>query len=109
MAAVTGVHRTIAIQYSGEGMDGSFDESHLVSLIPALVVNPSNTLIPAFSVDFEEFYQYSGGTFHFARMARVEFFLTTAGDAVVMGNLSAFQTSMGLPIATWAETISYGW
>jgi len=109
MAAVSGVHRTIAIPYSGEGQDGSFDELALVALIPALVVTPANTLTPAFSLDFEEFWQYSGGSFHFARIVRVEFLLTVAGDAVVAGNLSAFQTSLGKTIATWSETISYGW
>ena len=109
MAAVSGVERTIAIPYGGENQDGSFDENALVALIPALVVSPSNTLTTAFSVDYEFFYQFSAGTFHFSRVVILKFLLTTAGDAVVVGNLSAFQTSLGKTIATWSNPISYSW
>ena len=108
MAATTGVHRTIVIPF-GSLESGNFNEAALLPQIATLVVSTTNLLVASVEVSYVTFFSYSSGAFHFGKGVQLDIFATVAGDGVIVSNLTAFQTAVGGSIATWSESISWGW
>jgi hypothetical protein len=106
MAAVTGTKRTVVVPLPDSGI---VDEQGILNAIVSLVATTANLLIPDLSWEYISFYSYSAGAFHFNRGLQFDLFCTVAGDANIAANLTAFQTAMGTGIASWSNSISFGW
>ncbi|SRR6266567_3946768 len=107
MAVVSGVHRTIIIPF-GSAESSGFDETGMLTALASLVASTSNVIVPSAGVGYRTFESFSSGTWHFGRGIAIELWTTVAGDAVVQGNMSAFQATVGSTVYTWAENISFG-
>lgn len=108
MATVTGVARHIVVPFDNSG-SGQADEQGLLAKLATLVGSTANLIIPDVVVSYISFYNYAAGAFHFNRGIQFDLFCTTAGDPLIVANLATYQTATGVSIATWSETISYGW
>jgi hypothetical protein len=100
-----GIHRTIIVPY-----DNNFpvDEQGILTKVATLVGSLANVLTPNLGWQYIQFYQFVAGAWIFGTGIKLELLETVLGDAVVLANLPAFQTALGVSIATWSDSMTFG-
>ena len=107
MAQVSGVYRVIIIPLN----NNQGDEANILtnSLLASLMNTPTDLLVAAMELSYLNYHTWNGSSFDFHSGTRIALLLTLAGDAAVVANLTAFQTSLGQgTIASWSYPITYG-